>query len=52
MLGTLTERGYVQRLGRRPGQKEDRFAQLLGGAVRVLESEVAALRARLDEVLG
>ena len=89
VLGTLTERGYVRRLGRRPGQKEDRFAQLLGGAgpvaeseeppapvaayadpvtapspagspagpeleerVRALESEVAALRARLDEVLG
>src|ERR1700735_223336 len=25
------ERDYVQRLDRRPGQKEDRFAQLLGG---------------------
>ncbi len=31
VLGTLTEHGYVQRLQRRPGQKEDRFEQLLGG---------------------
>jgi uncharacterized protein YceH (UPF0502 family) len=27
----LSERGYVRRLERRPGQKEDRFEQLLGG---------------------
>ncbi len=32
ILQTLIERGYVRRLGRRPGQKEDRFEQLLGGA--------------------
>lgn len=31
VLDELIERGYVQRLGRRPGQKEDRFCQLLGG---------------------
>jgi uncharacterized protein len=31
-LDALTEKGYVARIGRRPGQKEDRFAQLLGGA--------------------
>jgi uncharacterized protein YceH (UPF0502 family) len=30
VLADLTERGYVQRLPRRPGQKEDRFEQLLG----------------------
>lgn len=30
-LGELIERGYVRRLGRRPGQKEDRFEPLLGG---------------------
>ena len=30
-LAELIERGYVRRLGRRPGQKEDRFEQLLGG---------------------
>ena len=31
VLATLAERGYARRLGRRPGQKEDRFEQLLGG---------------------
>ena len=32
VLAALIERGYAQRLDRRPGQKEERFAQLLGGA--------------------
>jgi uncharacterized protein len=32
IAGVLIERGYVRRIGRRPGQKEDRFEQLLGGA--------------------
>jgi uncharacterized protein YceH (UPF0502 family) len=31
VLASLIERGYARRLGRRPGQKEDRFEQLLGG---------------------
>jgi uncharacterized protein YceH (UPF0502 family) len=31
VLATLGERGYARRLERRPGQKEDRFEQLLGG---------------------
>src|SRR5579884_3556518 len=31
ILTVLTEREYVRRLGRRPGQKEDRFEHLLGG---------------------
>ncbi|MGH2844091.1 MAG: DUF480 domain-containing protein [Solirubrobacteraceae bacterium] len=30
-LAALCERGYAQRIARRPGQKEDRFRQLLGG---------------------
>ncbi len=30
VLETLSERGYVRRLGRRPGQKEDRIVHLLG----------------------
>ena len=30
-LGRLSERGLVVRLPRRPGQKEERYAQLLGG---------------------
>jgi hypothetical protein len=33
VLATLTERGYVRRIERRPGQKEDRFEQLLGSDV-------------------
>ncbi|HLJ01960.1 MAG TPA: DUF480 domain-containing protein [Solirubrobacteraceae bacterium] len=32
ILGRLTERGYARRIARRPGQKEDRFEHLLGGA--------------------
>jgi uncharacterized protein YceH (UPF0502 family) len=31
-LDGLIERGWVARQGRRPGQKEERFSQLLGGA--------------------
>jgi hypothetical protein len=31
-LATLIERGLVERLGRRPGQKEERFAHRLGGS--------------------
>jgi uncharacterized protein len=31
VLAELDQRGYSRRLGRRPGQKEDRFGQLLGG---------------------
>jgi uncharacterized protein len=32
VLGVLSERSYARRLVRRPGQKEDRFEHLLGGA--------------------
>ena len=32
VLAALAERGYAARLERRPGQKEDRFMHLLGGA--------------------
>src|SRR5512142_1649945 len=32
VMNALTERDYVRRIGRRPGQKEDRFEHLLGGA--------------------
>jgi uncharacterized protein len=32
VVGALSEREYARRIGRRPGQKEDRFEQLLGGA--------------------
>jgi uncharacterized protein len=30
-LQTLTDRGYIERLERRPGQKEERYRQSLGG---------------------
>lgn len=32
VIGVLSGRGYMRRIGRRPGQKEDRFEHLLGGA--------------------
>jgi len=44
-LEKLVERGYVERLPRRPGQKEERYAQLLGGNGEVplaTEPEAAA----------
>ena len=43
VLAALIERGYARRLDRRPGQKEERFAQLLGGEGD--ESEIAAPQA-------
>jgi uncharacterized protein len=33
VLDVLCQRGYARNLGRRPGQKEDRFEQLLGGGI-------------------
>jgi uncharacterized protein YceH (UPF0502 family) len=32
VLDELIQRGYAQRLGRRPGQKEERYRHLLGGS--------------------
>ncbi len=44
VLGVLIDRGYARRLGRRPGQKEDRFQHLLGDTAEadlaVAEAEV------------
>jgi uncharacterized protein YceH (UPF0502 family) len=34
VVRALSEREYARRIGRRPGQKEDRFEHLLGGAGR------------------
>jgi hypothetical protein len=60
-LDALVERGLAARLGRRPGQKEERYAQLLGGetvpeeavparpAASSLEERVARLE---DEVVS
>jgi uncharacterized protein len=46
-LGRLVERGQVARHERRPGQKEDRYEQLLGGGV--VEAQSAAIEQVLDE---
>ena len=44
VLETLIDRGYARRIGRRPGQKEDRFVHLLGDSgeadLAVAEAEV------------
>ncbi len=45
VLAALIERGYAQRLDRRPGQKEERFAQLLGGDPREAPEGVATTSA-------
>jgi hypothetical protein len=39
VLDELIERGYAARLERRPGQKEERFVQLLGGEVAAATPE-------------
>jgi len=44
-LAELFERGYVRRLGRRPGQKEDRFQHLLGGEDEPVAEDVPVLGA-------
>ena len=56
-LETLAGRELVIRLERRPGQKEERYAQLLGGDTPVEEAAVqdgtdrmAAIEARLDRL--
>jgi uncharacterized protein YceH (UPF0502 family) len=64
-LAALTERSLAARLARRPGQKEQRFAQLLGGEEGVVEDSpepelrapaavaddrVEALEARVDRL--
>ena len=59
----LIDRGYAERVARRPGQKEDRFGQLLGGgdatkgsdpfvapAVATLEERVAKLEREVAEL--
>jgi uncharacterized protein len=42
VLDSLVQRGYARRIDRRPGQKEDRFAHLLGGDGGTVASEPAA----------
>jgi uncharacterized protein YceH (UPF0502 family) len=62
-LEKLVERGYVERLPRRPGQKEERYRQLLGDEeaeipaappaedrLDRIERELAELRAQMQEL--
>jgi uncharacterized protein YceH (UPF0502 family) len=42
LLTTLIDRGFVRRLDRRPGQKEERYEHLLGGAVESTSLSPAA----------
>jgi uncharacterized protein YceH (UPF0502 family) len=42
ILVELAEKGYAERVPRRPGQKEDRFRQLLGGDAGGREDPIAA----------
>ncbi|HEX6752710.1 MAG TPA: YceH family protein [Solirubrobacterales bacterium] len=44
-LDRLVERGHVARHGRRPGQKEDRFEQLLGGPAAAGEASSPTVEA-------
>ena len=46
-VASLVERGLVERLGRRPGQKEERYAQRLGGA-----PDGSATGARREDAAG
>jgi uncharacterized protein len=46
ILDRLVERGYAVRRARRPGQKEDRYKQVLGGLVKTSsESEAGSVSA-------
>jgi uncharacterized protein len=42
VLDALIERGYAARLERRPGQKEERYAQMLGGEDGTVAAAVSA----------
>ena len=54
VLVSLRDHGYAQRMQRRPGQKEERFEQLLGGEAAPAPPATAApsadgaLAARVD----
>jgi hypothetical protein len=50
VLERLIERGYVVRHPRRPGQKEDRYEQVLGGAGAEAETEAAPPEPSTPEV--
>jgi uncharacterized protein YceH (UPF0502 family) len=54
VLGVLSERGYARRLARRPGQKEDRYEQLMGeeGAEGVVSSAPGGISAMAEASSG
>ncbi|HEX3690676.1 MAG TPA: YceH family protein [Solirubrobacteraceae bacterium] len=49
VLDELGGKGYAERMGRRPGQKEDRFHQLLGGDGSAVRSEMPLAAGGFDE---
>jgi uncharacterized protein YceH (UPF0502 family) len=48
VLQRLSERGYARNLGRRPGQKEDRFVHLLGGVTEAPVEETGPVAPEPD----
>jgi uncharacterized protein YceH (UPF0502 family) len=46
----LIERGYAERVSRRPGQKEDRFGHLLGGGEATSGSDADVAPAAVDSL--
>lgn len=52
VLVALSEHGYTARLERRPGQKEDRYRHLLGGADGATAEPASAEAARLAPAPG
>ena len=51
-LERLVERGYAARLQRRPGQKEERYAHLLGGGEEGVATEPIAAATASEEAPG
>jgi hypothetical protein len=49
VLGELAAKGYAERIARRPGQKEDRFRQLLGGEASAPDEDMPVAAAGFDE---
>ncbi len=50
VLEQLSDRGYARRLQRRPGQKEDRYVSLLGGAADAAPVAAAGAPAPVESV--
>jgi uncharacterized protein len=52
VIAQLTDRGYVRRVPRRPGQKEDRFEHLLGEQVGAPDAISAPVTASAPDPIG